>query len=185
MEPPNKTSNNVITSQEGGAITSYHSSLLFTGVSTLLNNQARDSGALLVTESTVIMHGEITIVNNTATNGNGGGIYLHQSTLEVKGKIYIFYKHAVRGGGIHASSSSISVYQHGTPQLINNTAQTDGGGMYLQVNPRLYLLKSEPTFFCYEDKKIIMMFTGNHANYGGAVYVADDTNSGACSSIYC
>ena len=91
----------------------------------------------------------------------------------------------MRGGGIHASSSSISVYQHGTPQLINNTAQTDGGGMYLQVNPRLYLLKSEPTFFCYEDKKIIMMFTGNHANYGGAVYVADDTNSGACSSIYC
>ena len=26
-----------------------------------------------------------------------------------------------------------------------------------------------------------LSFNGNHANYGGAVYVADDTNSGACS----
>ena len=33
------------------------------------------------------------------------------------------------------------------------------------------------------DNVLSLMFSGNHANYeGGAIYVADDTNSGACSS---
>ena len=141
----------------------------------MLNNRARDGGAILVTESTIIMYGETTITNNTATNGNGGGICLHQSVLEIKENSTVSHNHAVRGGGIHVSSSSISVQQQSTLQLVNNTAETNGGGMYLEINPRLYLLNTE-----YASNK--MIFTGNHANYGGAVYVADNTNSAACSS---
>ena len=144
----------------------------------MLNNQAEDGGAILATESTIMMHGEITIDNNIATNSNGGGgIYLHQSGLEIRqGNCNISHNHAVRGGGIYASSSTVSVYDQGTLQIINNTAE-NGGGMYLEVNPKMYLLKPEE----HSISKRFVTFLGNHANYGGAVYVADDTNSGACS----
>ena len=30
----------------------------------------------------------------------------------------------------------------------------------------------------------LLLFAGNHANYGGAMYVADNTSSAACSSNY-
>ena len=178
MEP--RKNEGVLTRQEGGAITSYQSSVLITGVSAFLNNQARHGGAIFTTESIIMMYGEATIGTNVATGGSGGGIYLHQSDLEIKGSCSFFHNHAVWGGGIHASSSSISVNQQGALQFINNTAE-NGGGIYLEINPRIYLLKSEPLFSWNEDK-YLLTFTGNHANYGGAVYVADDKNSAVCTS---
>ena len=184
IEPPAMTGENVIASQEGGAITSYQSSVLFIGVISLLNNQARNGGAILATESTISIYGETIIAYNTATNGNGGGIYLHQSDLVIKGNSTFSHNRAVRGGGVHASGSSISVYQHGTLQIINNRAEEDGGGIYLEINPRVYLLKHEvytSSFKCTKEDEFLI-FTGNHAKCGGAMYVADDTNSAACSS---
>ena len=173
------TSVPLIASQEGGAITSFQSTVIFTRESVVhfSNNQASYGGAILATESIIIIYGETTIANNMA-NSSGGGISLKQSRLEIrfKGKCQIFNNVAVRGGGIHASSSTIAVYQPGTLSITNNSAGL-GGGIYLQVSPKLYTLKNQETFLhCY-----FISFTGNHANYGGAVYVADDSNSGACS----
>ena len=80
----------------------------------MLNNQASHGGAILATESTIMMYGESTVANNMATNTSGGGIYLQQGVLEIKGNCSVSHNHAVREGAIHASSSSISVYQQGT-----------------------------------------------------------------------
>ena len=177
-EPSNKTATeDVLTRQEGGAITSLQSTVIFTGATSLLNNQARRGGAILSTESKIMIHGETTIVNNNATDSNGGGISLYQSDLEIKGNCIISDNHAMRGGGIHATSSTIAVYQPATLQFINNRAE-NGSGLYLEVNPKLYILKSLPA---YHDDEHLLIFSGNHANYSGTVYVADDTNSGACS----
>ena len=160
---------------EGGAITSFRSTVIFTGVISLLNNQAGHAGgAILVTESRIIMYGKITVANNTVTNGSGGGISLYQSDIEIRGNCIISHNHAMRGGGIHATSSTVAVYQPGTLQFINNRAK-NGSGLYLEVNPKLYIFK----FYPGHDYSLI--FSDNHANCGGAVYVADDTNSGACS----
>ena len=168
-----------ISLKQGGAITCFQSTVTFNGETSLLNNQARQGGAVLGIESTILLYGTTTIANNTATNSSGGGISLHQSHLEIKGSCNVSGNYAMRGGGIHAKSSTISVYQKGgTLQFINNTAE-NGSGLYLEINPKLYLLKSEA-----EDAKVhrdLLIFTGNHAHYGGAVYVADDTNPGACS----
>ena len=138
-------------------------------------NQARNGGAILATESRITVYGETTLANNMATNSNRGGIDLYQSNLEIKGNCIVSQNHVVRGGGIHASSSPINVHKQGALQLINNSAG-NGGGIYLEVNPRLNILKP----YNFNDK--IMTFIGNHANYGGAVYVADDTSSAACTS---
>ena len=177
----NKTS---LTLQEGGAVTSYQSTVIFNGETRLLNNQAKQGGAMLATESTIMINGVVTIANNTATESNlnstdtnsyGGGISLRQSELEIKGSCTVSDNYAVRGGGVHAKSSTITVRQQGTLQVVNNNAGK-GGGMYLEVNPKLYLLETR-----ISSAIRYLLFSGNQASYGGAVYVADDTNAGACS----
>ena len=177
-EPSNKIASvEYVVNRQGGAITSIQSTVILTGAISMLNNQARHGGAILATGSKIVMYGETTIANNTATNSNGGGISLHQSDLEIKGNCNISNNYAMRGGGIHATSSTITVYQPGTLQFINNTAE-NGGGLYLEVNPKLYILKPQTSSIADEH---LLIFSGNRANCGGAVYVADETNSGACS----
>ena len=168
---------NVIESQEGGAITSFQSTVIFTRESTVhfSNNRASRGGAILLTESTLTIYGETTIANNMA-NSNGGGISLKQSRLEIKGKCQIVNNNAMRGGGIYASSSTIAVYQPGILYVTNNSADF-GGGIYLEASPKLYILKNKSLLRI----SYFMNFSGNHAKFGGAVYVADDSNSGACS----
>ena len=164
--------------EEGGAITSFQSTLIFTGVSRLSNNQARRGGAILAIESKIMMYGETTIANNTATVSSGGGISLQQSDLEVRGNCIISGNDALRGGGIHATSSTVTVYQPWTLQFINNRAES-GSGLYLEINAKLYVLKIRPIFRNARSEHLL--FRANHANYGGAIYVADNTNAGACS----
>ena len=173
MEPV--LAGNGVTSQEGGAITGFQSTVIFTrdSVVRFSNNRASGGGALLATESTITIYGETTIANNMA-NSSGGGIFLKQSHLEIKGMCQFVNNVAVRGGGIHASSSTIGVFQPGTLHVTNNSAKF-GGGIFIQVNPKLYILKNTPTF------SYLMTLTGNHANYGGGLYVSDNINSGACS----
>ena len=167
------------TGQEGGVITSFQSTVIFAreSITHFSNNQARRGSAILAIESTIIMYGEAMIVNNNVTaiaNSSGGGISLKQSRLEIKGVCNIINNSAVRGGGIHATSSTIAVYEPGILHVVNNTAEF-GGGMYLELNSKLYvaIMISTTEYF--------MIFTDNHAKYGGAAYVADHTNSGACS----
>ena len=49
--------------------------------------------------------------------------------------------------------------------------------MYLELNPKLYLLKPLES----EQFQDMIIFSGNQASYGGAVYVADNTSSAGCS----
>ena len=137
---------------------------------------ANNGGAILATESKIVMYGDTTIANNTSTNSSGGGIFLQQSELEIKGNCTISGNYAMRGGGIHATSSTVAVYQPWTLQFINNRAE-NGSGLYLEDNPKLYVLKSQSS----RKDEYQLLFYDNYANYGGAIYVADDTNSGACS----
>ena len=161
--------------RQGGAITCFQSNVLFAGVSTFLNNHAQNGGAILAAESTILLLDNTTIAKNLAAYGNGGGISLQRSNLQIRGHCSISQNRGMRGGGIHATSSTITVDQPGTLQLINNRAK-DGGGIYLEINGKLYIQKTSRGRIV----ETLLSFTGNYANYGGAVYVSDDTNSGAC-----
>ena len=184
VEPDNKTS---LTLQEGGAVTSFQSTVTFNGETTLSNNQARQGGAILATESTITVHGRMDVANNRAIGGNGGGISLLQSELEIScldrystscnPKVTISGNSAERGGGVHATSSTITLRQQGYLHFENNVAD-NGSGLYLEVNAKLNLLKRD-----FYNNGAFLIFTDNRATYyGGAVYLADDTNNGACSS---
>ena len=176
VEPSNKTIYGH-TDQEGGAITSFKSSVILRGENTFLNNRARQGGAILATESRIIFYGIMVIANNTATSSNGGGISIQQSELEVKGACFIVHNGAQRGGGVHTRTSTLAVYQDGLLQFISNIADK-GGGIYLELHSKLYILKLYSN--SYSESENIMIFSDNHANYGGAMYADDSSNSGAC-----
>ena len=47
------------------------------------------------------------------------------SDLEIKGNCTISGNHAMRGGGIHATSSTVAVYQPGTLLISSNRAEME------------------------------------------------------------
>lgn len=166
--------------QKKGAIMSYQSNIIFMGKKSLLHNAVGQGGAIFASESTIMIHGEVIIANNTAKNSSGGGIYLQHSKLEIRGKCVISNNHAMlSGGGIFASSSSIIIdqFKYGALQIINNSAKFEGGGVYLEINPTLTLVKAYIDAIADQ----LTFFIDNHASYGGAIYVADDTSSIPCS----
>ena len=125
-------------------------------------NRASLSGAILATESRVLMYGETTIANNVASN-SGGGISLKKSRLEINGVCQVVNNSAVRGGGIHASTSDIAVTKVATLLFISNNANF-GGGSYLEKGSKLYTLNNSVDIVGY-----LMVFMSNYAIYGGAV----------------
>ena len=190
--------NNRTTFQEGGAITAFQSETVFSGSSVMIDNSAQHGGALYVSESKLRVHGKLSIMKNAATN-TGGGIYLYQSEVNCKaGSILRLSWNTAqgKGGGIHAVSSAIKVdflgkhityisgrvtsyYNGSTLYFINNKA-SEGGGMYMEVNAKIYILKEEKVR--YHISTTTLTFIGNLADYGGAFFVADGTNSGTCAS---
>ena len=179
--------------QEGGAITLFQSNIFFDGSCNLEHNLAENGGAILSTESKLYVNGNVTIAHNTATR-NGGGVYLSTSELncQQKSTFVLFNNTAVhKGGGLHATGSSIKatsaiswLQYTGTRINFTNNAAERGGGLSLEANAKLYVLKYDAIDdYYYIDTNVnTTIFTANKADYGGAVYVDDDTNSGTCVS---
>ena len=179
--------------RQGGAMTLIQSDAFFNGTCSLKNNYAENGGAILSIESKVYVNGDVTIANNTATR-NGGGIYLLNSELNCRqnGILMHLNNNAThRGGGLHAISSIISAtsvlsyetlsYSEARLYFRNNVAK-EGGGMSLESNARVIILKS-PHFNIdtASGNSITINISENSADYGGAVFVNDDTSS-VCTS---
>jgi predicted outer membrane repeat protein len=191
--------------QEGGAITLLQSNIYFDGECNLEHNHAENGGAIHSTESKLYVNGDVTIAHNTAT-GNGGGVYLSTSELncQPESNFELYNNTAVsKGGGLHAIGSSIKAASS-TDQYLSNygrlhyiytgaridirrNAAERGGGLSLEANTKLYILKYNAIIYYYQIKGArntklnTTTFTANSADYGGAIHVDDDTNSGTCA----
>jgi hypothetical protein len=174
-----------LTRFEGGAITAFQSNLAIYGQFTLADNFAQNGGAIYAAESKLYVHKRAVIANNNATS-SGGGIYLYQSEINCQDccRLEILNNSAMEtGGGIHAISSSVKAYtgeSQTTTSVVHfsqNVAKK-GGGLCLEVNAKLYVLKP----YSSKISQYALRFTANMAEYGGAAYVADDTNSVTCAS---
>ena len=173
-------SNKIMTFQEGGAVTAIQASVAIVGVCSLSNNFAESGGALYVIESRIHIYGEATIANNTAFN-SGGGIYMHQSGLKCYSQCIFWLVNntsSYKGGGIYASSSYVSAENEAWVTFKENYANFAGGGVCLEQSSKLYVLMILADIGEYDT----ITFRNNSADYGGAVYVADETNSGTCAS---
>ena len=173
--------------QEGGAISAYESHLIFLTNTLFVHNRAKYGGALFAVESVIMfmvrsdqllptfLQPGVTISNNTATI-TGGGAYLYHSTLIVKyGHCFVTGNDGSgKGGGIHAINSDIKLKppnSDGNYSLVieENKAQL-GGGIYLEGASKLIVYLSNST----------IMFKGNTADHGAAIYVDDSTKFDTC-----
>ena len=187
--------------QEGGAITLIQSNAFLDGTCEFQHNQAENGGAIYATESKLFVNSDVTIASNKATR-NGGGVYLLNSELNCQREsTFVLLNNTAmhKGGGVHAISSTIKatsdvifnydsrrfgpVYTGTRLKFIKNVAEK-GGGLSLEANAKLYV-QIVGSFFnpLYEYDRNATIFLENIANYGGAVYVDDDTNSGTCVSV--
>ena len=85
-----------------------------------------------------------------------------------------------QGGGLHAAGSSmkITIVENETLlDVVSNRAKM-GGGLSLESNAKLYVLKRNPFRLPIRAVQII----GNAADYGGALYVNDNTDAATCQS---
>ena len=155
---------------------------------TFMNNTAVSGGAIHAVESRIDVNGKLVVINNMALD-NGGGIYLYRSDFNcrINSAIEIVGNTAhTEGGGIHAISSAIKVtyirdsYSGRSSLNFSGNTATNGGGVYLEANARLIVLK-EGTNGANLNHSSSIFFMGNQAKEcGGAVYVADETNAATC-----
>ena len=192
---------------EGGAITAFQSEIIFNGKCILSNNTANYGGAVHATESKLYYYGDVKIQENQAAV-SGGGIYLQQSEILSNNSNITLSKNTARnrGGGIHAIGSSIrldfnsivnvlnmyDVYYAGSQLALMMNKAKEGGGLYLESNAKLYILRKEMMVHerflkIHKTHPLVniaaLTFTANYADYGGAIYVADNTNFATCSSV--
>ena len=166
--------------REGGAITLFVSRLELRTRTILSHNTASNGGGIMATTSTIMCNSTLVISNNFVTD-TGGGIYLYQSELSIFGKFNISNNRArVSGGGVHAISTFLKLIRihprlesKGTMSFESNFANLYGGGAFFETGSKMNILRYSLH---------IVSFSKNTADYGGAIYVADDTNIGMCSS---
>ena len=170
--------------QMGGTLTVIQSTIKFCGTTIFLENHSEKSGgAVYISESTIHIHGNLTVANNTAVNG--GGAFFSLTHMSCHGHcIFSGNKANSTGGGIHAVSTTIilrgdSMWRNsntnGSLTITDNIAST-GGGISLEVNSKLYGVESGTFQFAIK-------FARNSAcGKGGAMYVNDETYPGVCAS---
>ena len=118
-------------SSNGGGIYARKSFLDFNNVNISRNDSRYGGGGVFLFHS-VLNAVKTNIFQNQANNGNigsnGGGVYLSASVFTAV-KTNIFQNQAQNGGGVYASNSSLRGLQ-----VVQNTAEKNGGGIYNYVN---------------------------------------------------
>ena len=172
-----------------GALTAFLSIILIKDHCSFRLNHAANGGAIHATESKVYVLGHLSIGNNVAAK-SGGGVYLYRSELNHMGesKLEISENSAMtKGGGVRAISSSIiatynnegSDNENTALTFVNNTASR-GGGVYLEANAKIYVIK-KGLRYTMSIQTYAINFIQNNAVFGGAIYVDDNFNSAACN----
>ena len=164
---------------EGGALTAFQSRIFLRGVCEFQNNSAIKGGALNVIQSDVEVLGQVTLIENRATEAGGGIHLLYHSELICKDNSTLKLQRntgSEKGGGIMAVSSNIKVKVDASNEILifEDNYASKGGGLYFEMSSSLVILKSDANTTHSE----IVTFHNNSARYGGAIYVSDD---GMCS----
>lgn len=160
------------------------STLHFYGTTYFLHNHSPNKGgAIFATNSELYAHYKVIVAYNVAKI-SGGGIYLFHSNLYCLFNCTLFHNYAVvEGGGIHAVSSKIitdvelvAENQNRYILFSKNKARL-GGAVNLEQNSKLSLVDSGL------HTKLKVEFAENTADYGGAVYINDESQI-MCKSKY-
>ncbi len=182
----------------GGAISAVQSEIYINTEEVIItNNTAASGGGIFLRESTLFVNEPIKIYHNTAQDG--GGIYAYSRRVKFQpalvqmlnaygyplppNKSEIAHNIAENnGGGIYAISSTIEL-SLSYVNIDSNTANASGGGVYLQQSSKLYLFKRYAEYPIQQYPYVRLMINNNLAQYGGGIFVADDTERSACRGV--
>ena len=148
----------------------------FNGTNSFINNSAAGDGGVIYTSvfdtlyaSCLLSFNGTNIFTNNSADSAGGAIYTSDNAiLRFNGNSNFTNNLAIYGGTIY-SFNRIVLSFNGTINFISNSAKIDGGSLYL-INSNLSVCPNTTMFW---DK--------NHARYGGAIYVDDQSKP----FIYC
>jgi len=143
------------------------------------------TGDNISSTSMVTFDNDSALFNNTAA-GDGGGIHCQSNfdtgtvTMLRLGTTLVFQNQAENGGGIAIDGCrNVFLYSGGpivlffpTGGIISNTAQEQGGGIWIENGGSVQLRAIE--FVGFGDAEEAALLAGNSANRGGGAGVADD-----------
>ena len=184
----NRANNSSTHFHKGGAITAIRSIVTFQGLSNLSHNTAENGGAIHAVASKLYVHSGTHIISNNRASERGGGIYLFLGELKCEFSCTIISHGnlAEHGGGAYAIASIITVIYGSLIKFIENSAIEHGGGIYLEVSAKLNILivhERASLSKNLERRMQSLMFIHNLAGgHGGAIYMADETDSGTCNA---
>ena len=179
-------------SSNGGAVRSMQCNIIIVG-SSISANSAAVGGAIYAYDTKLQFYGHTTITNNTAMD-SAGGIYLYRSevTCHFRSTVVLAGNSATnKGGGIYAIITIITVLSdrtsfHESYLLLEGNQAQQGGGIYLETASELHVLKSgkySPPKYPLNVTKTNVYFVSNSADFGGGVYIEDETNFGICRKL--
>ena len=178
---------------DGGALYLSEKSFVdFYNVCSLANNTANHSGgAIYAFDSILQVYGNLEITSNTANDSGGGAMLSHcEIFCQSTSTLLITKNIALKdGGGIYTSNSYIIVLfdrssqQHSAVNFTENAAYRWGGGIFLLMASSVHIEKVGNYKKVPTQADNILYFTSNSADCGGAIYVADETNYGMCSTF--
>ena len=183
---------NVVLNAAGGAIAATQSSVHFRNTCELFHNYASYGGAIYAIDSTIGMNKNVTIMLNSAFV-LGGGALLQYSKLTIQYNAFLDVINntaSTKGGGIYTTNSRITVLLNreldlesvkGSAIYFTNNSAKFGGGVYLELASELFIDKIGIYHNRSTAKRCTFCFISNHANLGGAIYIADETNYEICS----
>ncbi len=155
--------NNVFEGNEaihGGALLVYHSTVVLTRHNTFLGNNASvHGGGIAVLIGEVVFRGSAVFSNNYAESG--GSIHAAQSNITFEGDMEMSEGCFLRGELTSFNTNCDSCTLHTHTRFVQNLAQR-GGGITLR----------ESTM---EHTGGALIFAGNEATSGGAVFCSDDS----------
>ena len=164
----------------GGALTLVQSTAIFEHSSqvNISENTALYGGGIFLSQSDLRVYTQCLNVDNNSAKKFGGGIYGYQSQITVRPiettDLTLFSRNnASLGGALFTVATSLFIF-HGSTTFLSNHALR-GGAAVLSEGSKIYIQKSAQDI--YNELSIKLLFSNNSADYGGAIYVMDDSNS--------
>ena len=172
------------TGSAGGAFTFIKTTVIFdnTAQVSISENSATYGGGIFLSQSKLRVNTPFMSIDGNKATGSGGGIYVYQSQFNIRmSKTYYSRLHltgntAENGGAVIAIASSFNIFQ-GSVFFASNKA-IKGGAVFLSESSKIYLQKIANEPYDTTSLSINLTFHNNTALFGGALYVADNTNTG-------
>ena len=163
---------NVIMTNNKGTLVIFNSNVTFVASIVFTNcrgveftlGNVAEGGAITAFQSNVITNGVCTFYDNFAETG--GAVHLTESTLYVNGQMIIANNTAMtNGGGVYLYQSEISCQQRGTLVISNNKANENGGAIFAVSSTIKVTTRS------YFVQGAYLEITSNSAKRGGGIFL--------------